>query len=76
MELLHVNEHHMTGSAVMLIGTLVMTLSDHFRTEQHEPWREIDFTTQRQTSAAPSEKKKTHICYYRGCFVTTKLMQL
>lgn len=30
------NERHMTGSAIALLGTLVMTFNDHFCTEHHE----------------------------------------
>lgn len=43
----------MTDRAVVPVGTLVMTLSDHFRTEQHE--NGIDFTTQLRNSASKKE---------------------
>lgn len=43
----------MTDGAVVPVGTLVMTLSDHFRTEQQEDG--IDFTAQLRNSASKKE---------------------
>lgn len=43
----------MTDSAAVPVGTLVMTWSDHFRTEQHEDG--IEFTARLRNSASKKE---------------------